>query len=478
MIRTKIVCTLGPATENPDVLHALVAAGMRVARINCSHGSPEEHAQAVQLVRRIAAESGKSLAVLYDLSGPKIRTGKMAEPVQVEAGKEFTLTARDTLAPGEIPLGIKELPQFVHPGTRILFDDGAVAAEVIAETETDVRCRALNSGPIGSHKGINLPGESLPIPAVTEKDMEDLRLGLQVGVDWIALSFVRSAADLQPVHDIMEAMDIRRPVIAKIEKHEAIANLQEIITAFDGVMVARGDLGVEVALESIPLLQKQIIQLANSLGKPVITATQMLDSMMRNPRPTRAEVTDIANAILDGTDAVMLSGETAVGKYPVEAVRTMATVAEYAETLLPEDATRNHAAAPEFDHPTGALAVAAVEIAEHLGAAAIIAATEQGNTAKLVSKSRPRRPIIAATKLPATITQLPLLWGVTPFLGMENEDDDQMVDRAVRYAVARGLAQDGDIVVIVSVTPQPVGVVTRASNILRIAHVRLSPETA
>jgi len=449
----------------------MVGAGMRVARINCSHGSPEEHAARVELVRQISRETGVVLSVLYDLSGPKIRTGLMPEPVEVEAGKEFTLTERDNPAPGEVPLGFKAMTAVVRPGSRILFDDGAVAAEVVSVSGTDIIARALNSGPIGEHKGINLPGESLPIPAVSEKDIEDLRQGLRVGADWFALSFVRSAADIEPVHQIMREEGIFRPVIAKIEKHEAITNLEEIINAFDGVMVARGDLGVEVSLEQIPLLQKQIIRLSNHLGKPVITATQMLDSMIRNPRPTRAEVTDVANAILDGTDAVMLSGETAMGKYPVETVKTMATVAEYAETILPDDMVPTDLA-PEFNRPTGALAASAVDIAEHLGATAIIAATTHAHTAMLVSKSRPRQPIMAATMLPETYTQLPLLWGVTPFLGTENETTDQMVDRAVRHAASAGLVKDDDIVVIVSVTPQPVGVVTRASNTLRIAHVR------
>jgi len=449
----------------------MIDAGMRVARVNCSHGTPEEHAATVTRARAAAAAAGVAVSVLFDLSGPKIRTGDMDEPVLLEAGTEFILTARDARQPGEVPLGIRELPQYVRPGTRILFDDGALAADVVSTTGTDVVARALNSGPLGAHKGINLPGESLPIPALTEKDVDDLRQGLRVGADWFALSFVRSAQDLEPVRRVMAEEGITRPVIAKIEKHEAVANLAEVIAAFDGVMVARGDLGVEVSLERIPLLQKRIIALANRLGKPVITATQMLDSMIRNPRPTRAEVTDVANAILDGTDAVMLSGETAVGHYPVDAVRTMATVASYAEELqaqrpVPEEDV------PEFDDPTGALAAAAVEIAAHLGARAIIAATERGHTAVLVSKSRPTQPIIAATMCPLTFAQAPLLWGVTPFLGTENESNDQMVDRAVREAIGSGLVDDGDIVVIVSVTPQPVGVVTRASNILRIAHVK------
>jgi len=471
MARTKIVCTLGPASESPQVLRAMVEAGMRVARINCSHGTPEEHAARVALVRQTAKETGITLSILYDLSGPKIRTGEMAEPLQVEAGREYVLTAREHPAPGEAPLGFKELPQYVKPGSRILFDDGSIAADVTAATDTELTFRPLNGGSIGSHKGINLPGESLPIPAVTEKDIADLRSGLRLGADWIALSFVRTAADIEPVLQVMREERIERPIVGKIEKHEAIANLEEIIEAFDGVMVARGDLGVEVSLEQIPLLQKQIIRQANRLGKPVITATQMLDSMMRNPRPTRAEVTDVANALLDGTDAVMLSGETAVGKYPVETVRCMATVADYAETLLPRDVALAKEA-PEFSHPTGALAAAAVDIAEHLGATAIIAATTRGHTANLVAKSRPRQPIIAATQQAALLTQLPLLWGVTPFLGTEDETDDQMVDRAVRHAASAGMVNDGDIVIIVSVTPQPVGVVTRASNLLRVAHVR------
>ena len=443
---------------------------MRVARINCSHGSVEEHAERVRQVRRVAAEMGITLSVLYDLSGPKIRTGEMAQPVLLEAGKEFTLTSRPP-APGEVPLGFADLPKLIAPGAHLLFDDGALEAVVLATTDTDITCRALVSGPLGNHKGINLPGASLDIPAVTDKDLADLRAGLHLGVDWIALSFVRSARDVDEVRAVMQAEGIMRPVIAKIEKHEAIDHLDEILTAFDGVMVARGDLGVEVALERIPLLQKQIIKRANFFGKPVITATQMLDSMIRNPRPTRAEVTDIANAILDGTDAVMLSGETAAGLYPVEAVRTMATVAENAETLLPDDVVPT-IEAPQYHRPTGALAAAAVDIAAHLHAKAIVASTVAGHTATLVSKSRPHQPILAVTANPETNTQLPLLWGVTPFLVKQSEQPDEMIDRAVRVACHDGLLADGDLLVIVAVNPHPLGIITRASDILRLATVK------
>ncbi|MHB9024425.1 MAG: pyruvate kinase [Armatimonadota bacterium] len=472
MSRTKIVCTLGPATESPEMLRALVDAGMRVARINCSHGTPEEHAERIRAVRAVSQESGVAVSVLYDLSGPKIRTGDMAEPVMLEPGKEFTLTSREQLAPGEVPLGFAELPRLVQPGQHILLDDGNLQADIVSVSETDIVCTATVSGPLGSHKGINLPGVSLPIPAVTDKDMEDLRRGLRLGVDWIALSFVRSADDILPVREIMDEEGVQRPIIAKIEKHEAIDNLEAILDAFDGVMVARGDLGVEVALERIPLLQKEIIRAANHQGKPVITATQMLDSMIRNPRPTRAEVTDVANAILDGTDAVMLSGETAVGKYPREAVQTMSTVADWAETLLPEDVVPTKLA-PQYNRPTGSLAAAAVDIAAHLGARAIVTATERGHTTTLVSKSRPHQPIIAITGSAETYTQLPLLWGVTPFLVQQSMDADEMLDRAVRAACKAGMVDDGDLLIIVAVTPQPqpIGVVTRASNILRIAHV-------
>ncbi len=449
----------------------MIGAGMRVARINCSHGTPEEHAERLRLVRRLAKETGIALSVLYDLSGPKIRTGDMAAPVMLEAGKEFVLTARESPAPDEVPLGFTELPQYVHPGTHILFDDGNLEAEVVSVNGTDIVCRALVSGPLSNHKGINLPGESLPIPAVTEKDIEDLRQGLRVGADWIALSFVRSAKDIESVREVMREEGIYRPVIAKIEKHEAIDHLDEIIDAFDGVMVARGDLGVEVSLERIPLLQKMIIRQANHAGKPVITATQMLDSMIRNPRPTRAEVTDVANAILDGTDAVMLSGETAAGKYPVDAVRTMAVIAENAETLLPEDVVPVEEA-PRYHRPTGALAAAAVDITAHLSGTAIFAATAHGHTAVLVSKSRPRQPIVAVTASPDTFTQLPLLWGVTPMLVPESDTPDERVDRAVRQAAAQGIVHDGDLIVIVAVTSQPVGIVTRGGNMLRIAYVK------
>ncbi len=469
MARTKIVCTLGPASNDPAMIRGLAEAGMRVARINCSHGSPEEHAEGVRAVRAVAQDTGIPLAVLYDLSGPKIRTGDMAEPVMLETGKPFTLTAR-TPAPGEVPLGFTELPRYVTPGQRILLDDGSLEAEVVSVTDTDIVACAKNSGPLGSHKGINLPGASLPIPAVTDKDIDDLRLGLRVGVDWIAMSFVRTPEDIAPVKAVMDEEGIARPIIAKIEKHEAIANLDAIIDVYDAVMVARGDLGVEVSLERIPLLQKEIIRKANAAGKPVITATQMLDSMIRNPRPTRAEVTDIANAILDGTDAVMLSGETAAGKYPLEAVRTMALVADNAETLLPADEVPIDKAPRSF-HPTGALAAAAVDIAARLNAAAIVAATVHGHTATLVSKSRPHRPIIAVTSDPATFTQLPLLWGVTPILTPETGNVSEMLDLSVRAACRQGIVSNGDLIVVVSVTAQPLGVITRASNILQIAHV-------
>lgn len=473
MPRTKIVCTLGPASASAEIIRALIDAGMRVVRINCSHGTATEHADCIHLVRDVAAAAGVAIAILYDLSGPKIRIGTMDTPVMLEAGKEFTLTARAEIAPGEVPLGFTQLPQFVHPGLRILLDDGSLEAEVVAKNDTDITLRALVSGPLGSHKGINLPGETLPIPAVTEQDLEDVRLGLQLGVDWIAMSFVRSAEDILPIKNVMAELGISRPVIAKIEKHEALDNLDEIIATYDGVMVARGDLGVEVSLERIPIFQKQIIRQANRMGKPVITATQMLDSMIRNPRPTRAEVTDVANAILDGTDAVMLSGETAVGKYPVETVRTMARIAEWAETILPEDVVPE-AEAPAHDTPDGALAAAAVDIADHLNAKAIFAPTIHGYTATLVSKSRPRQPIIALTPNEATYTQLPLLWGVTPLLAPQKADSDEMLDRGVRESCKLHIVADGDLIIIVSVTSKPVGVVTRASNLLRVAHVRIT----
>jgi pyruvate kinase len=470
MPRTKIVCTLGPASEDPAVLTAMVEAGMRIARINCSHGSPEEHAERIALVRQVSDATGVPLAVLYDLSGPKIRTGDMAEPVMLEAGKEFVLTSREP-QPGEVPLGFKELPLYVHPGAKILFDDGNLDADVISVTETDIVCRANVSGPLSNHKGINVPGETLPIPALTEKDLADARLGLQRGVDWIAMSFVRAPEDIAPLQALMDELQIQRPVIAKIEMRGAVEHLDEIIDTFQGVMVARGDLGVEVSLERIPLLQKEIIRKANRAGKPVITATQMLDSMIRNPRPTRAEVTDVANAILDGTDAVMLSGETAAGKYPVEAVRTMATVADYAETLLPEDVVPTEEA-PRYNHPTGALAAASVDMASHLGARAIIAATAHGHTATLVSKSRPRQPIIAMTGNPETFTQLPLLWGVTPVYIPQSDNVDEMLDRAVRLSCQRGMLANGDLLIVIAVNTQAMGVITRARNILRIATVQ------
>jgi pyruvate kinase len=470
MIKTKIVCTLGPACATAAILTEMINAGMRVARVNCSHGSMDEHAASLQLVRAVSKETGIPIAVLFDLCGPKVRTGAMEKPLVLVTGQEFTLTTRTDLGENEAPLGMAEIAKHVYSGARIVFDDGALEAEVLDNTDTDIRCKALNAAPLGSKKGINLPGISLPIPALTEKDIEDARQALTLGADWIAMSFVRDAKDIDPLHALMQEVGITRPIIAKIEKHEAITNLDAIVAAYDGLMVARGDLGVEVSLEGIPELQKTIINTANAAGKPVITATQMLDSMIRNPRPTRAEVTDVANAIFDGTDAVMLSGETSIGLYPAETVQTMARIAQSAEDGM-DDFCNCNFVAPRYDEPIGALAVAAVQMADHLNAPAIITATSGGGTALLISKSRPEQMIVAVTDVPETLTRMPLYRGVIPLLVSDELTREEMLERAVRHALKLKLLKDGDVVVAVSVNAQPLGVITRASNILRIAHV-------
>ena len=438
MRRAKIVCTIGPATASAEQIQALVDAGMDVARINRSHGTAEEHEEVVERVRRAAQNSGRGIAVLVDLQGPKIRLETFEEgPQYLEVGDTFTITTRDVPGTKElVGTTFKGLPGDCAPGDRLLIDDGNVAVRVIEVTDTDVVTRVEVPGYVSDHKGLNLPGVAVSVPAMSAKDEEDLRWGIKADADFIALSFVRSAADIDSVHAIMDECGKRLPVIAKIEKPQAVEALSEIVDAFDGIMVARGDLGVEMPLEDVPLVQKRAIELARRAAKPVIVATQVMDSMIKNPRPTRAEASDCANAILDGADAVMLSGETSVGAYPIEAVRTMARIIEATEENGGE------------------------RIARYL-----VTFTQSGTSARLLSRLRTPIPMLAFTPLESTRRQLALSWGIHAYRVPEVTHTDDMVWQVDQVAQSARLAEVGDEMVIVAGMPPGT---PGSSNLLRV----------
>jgi pyruvate kinase len=451
MLRTKIVCTIGPASRDVEMLRELMLAGMDVARLNFSHGNQSYHGENIERIRAVAAEVRKPVAILADLQGPKLRVGEMeGEGVPLVTGEEVILTTRPILGrKGLVPVQYAGLPEEVEPGDRILIDDGLLELKVLSTGETEVACQVISGGLLESNKGINLPRASHAIPAITDKDRSDLRFVLERQVDWVAISFVRLPEEVRELKGlIQEFSPYGCPVVAKIEKPEAVDNIDGIIEAADAVMVARGDLGIETAPETVPIVQKMIIAKCNAVGKPVITATQMLDSMIRNPRPTRAEASDVANAILDGSDAIMLSGETAVGKYPLEAVRTMVRIAEQAEQGSLQGLARPRPPLSPVASIADAVSHAARETACDLKAAAIIAPTTSGYTARVISKYRPPCPIIAVTPSPVVQRQLALYWGVLPLLCSRAESTDEIIAGAVRAAQAHGLIKQGDVVVI------------------------------
>jgi len=455
MPRTKIVCTIGPASRSPEILEKLTQAGMNVARLNFSHGTQSEHLEVIERIRSLAAKSGKPVAILQDLAGPKIRIGKIkAGAITLESGALFTLTNQQLLGnENKVSVNYPDLPKDVKPGDTLLLSDGALELEVLEKTDRDVRCRVIIGGSLSSFKGINLPARSIKAPSLTKKDKEDLAFGIEQEVDYVALSFVRSAADATVAKSFIEKRGSAIPIIAKIEKHEALENIDEIIHDVDGIMIARGDLGVETPLEKVPLVQKMLIQKSNQAGKPVITATQMLRSMVDSPRPTRAEVTDVANAILDGTDAVMLSEETATGKYPVKSVATMARIAEDAESGFPFETWINRLGSKTEKSLPEAVGCAACNLAESINASSIITFTQTGSTARLVAKYRPRRPVLAMTPLEKTYRRLGLIWGVVPFLSESMKNTDEMIDRAFKIALQSGLVKRGQRVVITAGVP-------------------------
>ncbi len=445
--RTKIVATIGPATESPDVLRQLIEAGATTFRLNFSHGDHADHAVRIATIRQVAHEMELHIGILQDLQGPKIRLGRFeAGPITLAKGDPFTLTSREVGCNQSVAtVTYDRLAEEVQPGSRILLDDGRVEMEVerVDLPDRSLHCRVTVGGVLSNNKGVNFPDVQLSIRALTSKDRRDLAFGLQQGVDWVALSFVRNPSDMQEIRELIRSHGFSTPVVAKIEKFEAIDAIDAILPLCDGVMVARGDLGVEMPAEEVPLLQKELIRKANSLGIPIITATQMLDSMASCPRPTRAEVSDVANAILDGTDAVMLSNETAVGDYPVEAVATMAQIARRIERDYPQRILDSHMATTI----PNAISQAVSSIARQLDAAAILPLTKTGSTARNVSKFRPSTPILAITSEVRVARQLQLVWGVNPLLISEQASTSSTFSIAMGEAQQLGLLREGDLVV-------------------------------
>jgi pyruvate kinase len=479
MCRTKIVATVGPASSSPEILERLVKAGVNVFRLNFSHGTHDAHLSVLTGVREIAARLQRPIALLQDLSGPKIRTGKVKDGVLLVNGARIAITT-DTSIEGSAEListTYEALPRDVKPGDRVLLDDGNLELKVLGATGERVECEVVDGGPLRSNKGMNLPGVLLSTPALTEKDRADLAFGVEHGVDFVALSFVRQAQDVEQAQELVRSLGARTPVIAKIEKPQALDNLEAILAVADGVMVARGDLGVELGTENVPIAQKRIIAAANAAGRVVITATQMLESMIENPRPTRAEASDVANAILDGTDAVMLSGESAVGKFPVETVETMARIADFTEEHGSGSIKRRHVDGRRGDHGRGAqapgtpitrsLTRVAVSMAEELECKLILAFTESGITARLLAMHRPRMPVVAVTPSDHVYRQLALSWGVVPIRSDLAGNTDDLLTIGESQLKARGLVKSGDTILMLSGH----SAAAAATNMLRVHTV-------
>ena len=464
MRRAKIVCTMGPAVEAPGKVEELIAAGMNMARLNLSHGSHMEHQGRLDAVRSAAKAAGVPVAVLVDLQGPKIRLARFANgPHELSRGDIFTITTDEIEGTKDrVGTTFKGLPGDCKKGDRILIDDGKVTVEVTSVTQTDVVTKVIEPGAVSNNKGINLPGVAVSVPALSEKDIEDLRWGLKAGADFIALSFVRSADDIKDVHRIMDEVGIRIPVIAKIEKPQAVTNLEGIVEAFDGIMVARGDLGVELPIEDVPLVQKHCIELARNAAKPVIVATQMLDSMITNSRPTRAEATDCANAVLDGADALMLSGETSVGEFAIEAVETMARIIQKTEEGG-LDRIRPIINAPRTKG--GAITKAATEVGAIVNAKYLVAFTQSGDSARRMSRLRSPIPILAMTPEIGTYNRLALTWGVEPVITEMVKHTDDMVKQVDIVLIESGRAKKGENVMIVAGSPPGIPGSTNAMRV-------------
>lgn len=452
MPKTKIICTIGPASSSPEIIRDMIHSGMNVARLNFSHGSHADHAEKIRVIRGIADELGRPVAILQDLCGPKVRVGEIPEPgIHLRSGETFTLTGEAVLGTGKrVSVSYAGLPADVKAGDRLLLADGMMELEVVRSIGTEITTRVITGGLLTSHKGLNLPTGSMKIQALTAKDRRDLEFGLTHDVDYVGLSFVRSVDDIRDIKAMIAERGCRTPVVAKIEKHEALAHIDSIIDAADAVMVARGDLGVEIPLENVPSIQKMLIRKANRLGRTVIIATQMLRSMVDAPRPTRAEAADVANGVLDGADAVMLSEETASGTYPVQAVQFMANIARAAEEQFPYRRYLKQANNMDISE---SVAAAACNLADNLNAAAIVATTRSGATARHVARFRPRARIIALSPSEKTVRRLSMCWGCVPcFLSM-SDDTDEMIESAAESAFRSGHVKSGDRVVITGGRP-------------------------
>ena len=485
MRKTKIICTLGPSTDKDGVLRELVANGMNVARFNFSHGSHEEHKGRLDNLKAIRAELGKPVAALLDTKGPEIRLKEFKNGVEMlEAGQTFTLTTREVEGTKEIcSITYKDLPQDVHEGGTIMLDDGLIKLRITSVTDTDITCEVLNSGKIKNKKGVNVPGVHLSMPYLSQRDRDDIIFGVQQGFDFIAASFVRTAQDVYDIRNLLNEYDSNIRIIAKIENREGVNNIDSILAAADAVMVARGDLGVEIDFTELPGIQKSVIDRSFSFGKPIVTATQMLDSMMVNPRPTRAEISDVANAIYDGTSAIMLSGETAAGAYPVEALKTMSAIAERTENEVHYRDNRLVDASNGQISVSDATAHAACLTAKDVNASAIVTVSESGNTARLLSKYRPAQPIIACVMNEQVQRQLAISWGITPLMMALAHSTDELIEMSTNLAKENGYLHDGELAVVTAGVPVGVSGTTNMIKIHMIGNclatgVGIGPEGA
>lgn len=469
MRKTKIICTIGPASENPEILSQIIEAGMNVSRHNFSHGDHEEHAARINLVKELAKKYNKEIAVMLDTKGPEIRTGKFdPKKVELQEGAKFTVHAGGDVIGNteECSVTYAGLANDVKPGDTILIDDGLVGLTVESIEGNKIHCKVQNTGFVATHKGVNVPGVSIQLPALTEKDIADLKFGCEMGVNAVAASFIRKASDVEAIREILNANGGEHiQIISKIENQEGVDNIDSILAASDGLMVARGDLGVEIPFEKLPAVQKMMIEKCNAAGKPVVTATQMLDSMMRNPRPTRAEVSDVANAILDGTDAIMLSGESANGDWPVESVQTMARIATETEKKLNYE-TAVSKAKSHTPAVSGVISRAACNAANELKAAAIVSSTKSGSTARRISQCRPDCAIVAVTPCEKVAKSLAFCFGVYPVVAEDQNSTDAMMANATKLAVENGFAKSGDTVIIAAGLDQ-VG----STNLLKVSVV-------
>lgn len=470
MKKTKIVATIGPASESEEVLRKLFTEGVNVARLNFSHGSHQEHKLKIDRIKKLRREMDIPIGIMLDTKGPEIRLGDIDGEVLLQSGEEFILTNKDLVGDEKIAsISYKDLYKDVRVGGKILIDDGLVELLVKEIRGEEIITEVENSGLVSSHKGVNVPGANLNLPALTERDIEDIKFGIKEDIDFIAASFVRSREDVLAIRKVLEEeRDYTTKIISKIESQRAVEEIDEIIEVSDGIMVARGDLGVEIETEAVPIVQKEIIKKCNIVGKTVITATQMLDSMIRNPRPTRAETNDVANAVLDGTSAVMLSGETASGKYPLEAVVTMRKILEYTENTIDHEEILENRIRDVEKSMTNAIGRSACVIARDLGAQAIITATTSGNTSRAIAKFRPETPIIASTPFEKIKNQLSLVWGISPVKVLNFKDTDNLIDASMEIAVSKGFIKSGDLVVLTAGVPAGIA---GSTNLLKIESV-------